>query len=84
MIPTPDTLPTLAHVQSLPFERVCLTLKDGQAVTVELEDAPALCCARCPVGPRCCSKTGRMLRPAPTVSLLTCARRCVPRSSLTG
>lgn len=40
-----QTLLTLAHVHALPFERVRLTLNDGQAVTVDLEDAPrALLC----------------------------------------
>ena len=35
-------LPTLTHIEALPFREVRLTLENGQALTLDLEAAPRL------------------------------------------
>lgn len=40
---TPRPLPTVAHVEILPGRAACLTLEDGQAVTISPERTPRAC-----------------------------------------
>ena len=44
-------LPTLAHIEALPFQEVRLTLENGQALTLDLETVPRLLLCPLPTQP---------------------------------